>query len=68
MVCWWIAAEVEGGVIVLTDSCETGVAIAGVGAVGWVRAAYTALGRALCVVITRLQAVGGEDRLPDCGP
>ena len=31
-----------------------------------VRAAYTALGRAPCVVITQSQVVGVEDRLPGC--
>ena len=57
----------RGGVIVLKRFCGTGAAIARVeGAAGEVRAAYTALGRALCVVITQSQAVGGEARLPDC--
>ena len=39
---------------------------AGVEGAGGVRAAYAALGRAPCIVITQSQAVGGEDRLPDC--
>lgn len=68
---WWCAGELQqgrwGGVMALNDSCEAGAAIAGVvGAAGGVRAAYTALGRAPCIVITQSQAVGGEDRLPDC--
>ena len=31
VMCWWIAAERWGGLMALTDSCETCVAIAGVG-------------------------------------